>query len=131
MKLTKSFFLMICMVLVLIPLVSCSPSTGAAAKFPTGKFVNESDPARGMLFNEDGTWAGYLGGIDPVVEGTYSVKGDLYTETSNNDDSEPKCQGPATYKWSFDGTKLTFTLVGEDPCRPRRAAYDSILIRPK
>lgn len=99
----------------------------AAAKFPTGKFVNESDPARGMLFNADGTWAGYFGGIDPVVEGTYGVEGDLYTETSNSD---TKCPYPATYRWHFDGVKLTFELVGEDPCTPRRAAYGSILLRP-
>jgi hypothetical protein len=97
------------------------PPTPASA-FPTGTFVHEHHKDWAFQFNEDGTWLYFFGNLKvPEVKGTYSVDGDLYTETSCSD---PACPFPATYKWTYDGQNLTFQLVGGDQCGPRRSAYD-------
>jgi len=84
--------------------------------------VHEQHKTWVFQFNEDGTWAYYFYNLEaPEVEGTYSVDGGLYTETSASD---PACPFPASYKWSYDGQKLTFQLFGEDKCGPRKGAYD-------
>jgi uncharacterized cupredoxin-like copper-binding protein len=100
---------------------STEPSAGPAAKFPTGRFVSVNDGALSHQFNDDGTFA-FLIGEAPVVEGTYRTEGDLYVELSNND-SDPACQDHPTYKWSFDGDRLSFSPVDDDTCRPRREAF--------
>jgi hypothetical protein len=40
-------------------------------------------------------------------------------------DSVPVCPGesPAPYKWRASGGKLTLTLAGKDPCKPRAALF--------
>ena len=104
---------------------ACVSSNGVKStlmvKFPTGKFVHETVKTWIFQFNEDGTWLYYFDSTLPEVEGTYSIDGNLYTETSVND---PDCPFPATYKWTYDGLKLIFTLVGEEKCGPRKGAYD-------
>lgn len=92
-----------------------------AAVFPTGRFVSVKDGALSHQFNDDGTYA-FLVGEVPVVEGTYRTEGDLYIEVSNNE-TDPQCQGHPTYKWSFDGSTLTFSPTSEDTCRGRREAF--------
>ncbi len=92
-----------------------------AAQFPTGRFVSVNDSALSHQFNADGTFAFLIGEV-PVVQGTYRTEGDLYMELSN-DDTDPKCQDPPGYKWSFDGDTLTFSPVSEDTCKGRREAF--------
>ena len=94
-----------------------SPSPSAAG-FPTGKFVWEGSELQGVYLNEDQTWSAFYYG-ENVDEGTYSVRGNLYTQETSN-----VCTSPATYEWSFDGTNLKFNLQGEDPCDIRKASFD-------
>ena len=102
-------------------LVSATPSP--MSRFPTGRFIHENHKNWVFQFNPDGTWLYFYGNLEaPEVEGTYSVDGNLYTETSASD---PACPFPASYTWSYDGQNLTFQLVGEDKCDPRKSAYDS------
>jgi hypothetical protein len=74
-------------------------------------------------FNEDGIWAFFVDNREvPAVSGTYSVDGNLYTETSSD---LPACPSfPATYTWAFDGQNLSFELHGTDECGIRRFHYD-------
>ncbi len=99
-----------------------SVASSAAASFPTGKFTSLSDKARAYQFNPDGTFAFYFGGIDPVVQGNYTVVGDLLS-VNNPDETDPKCQGSVTYQWSLNGDKLTFAPVGQDTCKDRRDSF--------
>lgn len=99
-----------------------------SARFPTGKFISVSDKAQGYQFNEDGSFAYYLGGVDPVVQGNYTVVGDLLS-VINPTETDAKCQGSVTYHWSFDGQKLTFAPFGEDACRARRDSFSDTYIK--
>ena len=119
---SKNFaWLVIGLMLTTLLFTACSSPSSAASGFPTGKFVLPDDASQGVNFNKDGTWSGFLGDMT-VAEGTYQVKGDLYTEEAG-----PKaCPTPATYKFSFDGTNLKFDLVGEDDCQNRRESFDGV-----
>ena len=100
-------------------LAACVPPTPAPPEFPTGRFVN-ADGDEEFQFNEDGTWSYFQGqSQSPVVFGTYSIDGDLYTDETNSD---PDCPFPGTYTWPYDGGTLTFRLV-EDECDGRPGAY--------
>jgi hypothetical protein len=110
------------------PVVSSSPTSmpteplrEGAVSFPTGKFVNVKDKAIAFNYNEDGTFEFFAAGKDPVLVGTYTLDGDLITWV-NPTETDPKCMDEVSYHWAFDGEKLTFAPVGEDPCRPRREA---------
>jgi hypothetical protein len=64
---------------------ACAPMPASAPAFPTGKFLLEGAGDRALQFNEDGTFAALLlPGDVHLAEATYSVKGDVFTETSNN-----------------------------------------------
>jgi len=107
---------------------SVGPSA-ASSDFPTGiKFVSVHDKGIGMKYNADGTWAYYFAGTDPVFTGTYTVEGNLITMV-NPSETNPKCMGPATYQWSFDGEKLTFAPTGDDACRGRRESNGDTYVR--
>jgi uncharacterized cupredoxin-like copper-binding protein len=93
-------------------------STG---NFPIGRFVSVHDKAIGLKYNQDGTFEFYFASKDPIFVGTFTVEGDRIT-TVRPDDTDPKCAGPATYTWSFDGEKLTFSPTFDDPCKGRRDA---------
>ena len=119
---------------VLLLLLSCTGLSSSSTEFPTGTFlhekhqqvVQENQPYRNWAFqfNGDGTWAFFTGDREmPVVSGTYSVDGNLYTEVSSD---FAACPFPATYMWSFDGQNLSFVLHGEDDCAERRIAYDGV-----
>ena len=105
-----------------------SVTAETASSFPTGKFVSVNDKAKGYQFNADGTFGYYLGGVDPVVQGTYSVVGNLLS-VRNPDETDPQCQGSVTYQWFFDGEKLTFSPMGDDTCRPRRDSFGDTYIK--
>jgi hypothetical protein len=93
--------------------------------FPTGKFLNpKSEIGAGMEFKDDGTWRAFNSGFT-LARGTYSIDGDLYIEESNNGN----CPVPMSYKYSFDGTNLTFELTDQskvDSCGERQMGFDGV-----
>ena len=105
-------------------LAACASSS---SDFPIGKFyVSGSERTEGFEFDRDGSF-NYFSGDEKVMEGTYTVEGDVYTETSNNGEgAEPACKLPSTYNWVYDGTTLRFTVI-EDKCMARRSAYTDYL----
>jgi hypothetical protein len=105
-----------------------------APDFLTGTFFHKHADATFCVFefNEDGTWAFFwkvpsvdVSSRQPYLRGTYSVAGNLYTETSI---SGADCPWPATYAWTFDGQTLAFQVVGEDRCGDRQQTYESPLL---
>jgi hypothetical protein len=98
------------------------PAEATTAAFPTGKFLREDSKSKGLQFNKDGTFL-VLEGTSPFVEGTYSVKGGVYTEESNNQG----CLTGLHYKYTFDGVNLKFQPVEDpikDPCAGRRGDFN-------
>jgi hypothetical protein len=118
----KIVLLVIGLVLASLILTACGSASAADSNFPTGKFLLTDSEYEGVYWNKDGTWSGFAFG-QTIAEGTYHVKGDLYTEEAA---PETACPTSATYKYSFDGTNLKFELVGEDTCQNRRESYDGI-----
>jgi dipeptidyl aminopeptidase/acylaminoacyl peptidase len=92
-------------------------------EFPVGVFVHEENGSWELQFNDDGT---YLFFVDGVVDatGSYSTVGDLYIETT--DYAPCRHARTATYRWTYDGRRLAFQLVGEDGCSPRRSSLDGV-----
>ncbi len=122
----KRFVLLVSgMILLSLLLAACSPTKETS--FPTGKFIKSGASSHGLIFNEDGTFSVFDGGIT-LVSGTYSVDGDTYTEESN----DAGCTDvPRSFKYVFDGTNLTFNYIGdpaEDTCGGggRRADFDNV-----
>lgn len=93
-----------------------------AASFPTGKFVSVNDKTVAYQFNPDGSFGFYFGGAQPVVEGRYTVVGNLLS-VNNPSETDPSCQGSITYKWAYDGKSLTFSPLSDDACRLRRESF--------
>jgi len=115
----KSAFTVGALVIILsLVLAACNPASSGAAKFPIGRFVSVSDQSNEYEFNKDKTWSYYQGGL-MAAKGTYQVEGNLYI-----DQGTPECPFKGTYQWSYDGKNLSFKLVGEDACEPRKAATD-------
>ena len=93
MKHNKLFLLMLALMFSL--LAACSPTAPTAApkptsapdttssNFPAGKFIQSGKTDYGLIFNKDGTFSVFDGGTT-LVTGTYSVDGNVYTETSND-----------------------------------------------
>lgn len=107
---------------ILIGLFLIAGCGGSSAEFPSGYFVTEGFSDSGFKFNADGTWATVLYGKEQI-HGTYEVNGNVFTELTNDvPTDDPVCKSPSKYEWSFDGSKLTFSLV-EDECRDRAEAY--------
>ena len=116
-KLTKW---VIGLVLASIFITACGSASASGPQFPTGKFTLKTDQDIYYAFNGNKTWSyHYYGEIG--AQGKYSIKGNLYTEKGTDE-----CRFPGTYEWTFDGSNLTFKLVGEDKCDPRREATDGM-----
>ena len=113
--------LMFVFMLVSLIVSGCGSTSKSDSNFPTGKFVLADSEYEGIYFNPDGTWSGFAFG-STIAEGTYHIKGDIYTEEANPEG----CPTDASYKYSFDGTNLKFELVGEDTCQNRRESLDGI-----
>jgi hypothetical protein len=100
---------------------------GSSKEFPTGRFLKSGSTTHALVFNEDGTLA-VMEGSTTLVVGKYSVQDDIFTMESDNFGC------PAvSMKYTFDGTKLTFSYVGspeDDPCAPRRADFDNVTYTP-
>lgn len=105
MKNKKWFVLTLGLVFVSLILVACGDS---ASNFPTGKFIKSGTENYGLVFNPDGTFSVFGDGAT-FVTGTYSVKGNVFTETSNNGG----CETNVSFTYEFDGTNLTFQYVGD------------------
>ena len=125
MKNNKTLLLVLGLILLSVMLAACSSSK--ETNFPVGKFIKSGASSHGLIFNENGTFSVFEGGTT-LVTGTYSVDGDTYTEESNN----AGCTDvPRSFKYTFDGTSLTFSYVGdpaEDTCGGggRRADFDNV-----
>jgi hypothetical protein len=129
MKNNKLLLLMPVLVLLSLVLAACGSKKEANSptgepNFPTGKFINSGAPNYGHIFNEDGTFSAFAGS-STLVTGTYSVDGDTFTIES--DDSG--CP-PWSFKYTWDGTNLTFNYIGDradDPCGVHRGnAFDNV-----
>ncbi len=121
MKSTKVVSWILTGMLLAILLAACN-STGNAG-FPTGKFVRSDNKDHGFVF-KDGAWTVFDGG-STLVNAKYTVNGDVFTETSN----DQNCPDPMHFKYVFDGTKLTFNYVAkpaDDPCDGRRGDMNNV-----
>ena len=123
MKNKKILLIVIGLVFVSLILSACSSS--GKSGFPTGKFVDPNDEnGGGLQFNADGTWTAFNTNY-VLAKGTYSVDNDKYIEESNN----AGCSAPMRFKYTFDGTHLTFNYIGnpaDDSCDGRRAGFDNV-----
>jgi hypothetical protein len=121
MKNNKLFLLVLSLVLLSLLLAACGSSKDA--HFPTGKFIKSGTVNHELVFNNDRTFS-VLDGSITIVNGTYSVDGDIYTDESNDQNCPPM-----SFKYTFDGTNLTFNYVGnpaDDPCGGRRGDFDNV-----
>src|SRR5215208_1230741 len=96
----KIVLLVIGLVLTSLIAAACGSISTVESNFPTGKFVLPNNEYEGVYFSEDGTWYAFYYGDHPA-EGTYSVKGDLYIEESNNSNCG---KSPMSFGYTFDGT---------------------------
>ncbi|MBL8100156.1 MAG: hypothetical protein JNK81_13310 [Anaerolineales bacterium] len=93
--------------------------------FPTGRFIQEGSREYGITFNADGTFS--VGNItNTFITGTYTADDKTFTETSNTGG----CKTNISFNYTFDGTNLTFTYVGnpEDDasCNGRYADFNNV-----
>ena len=121
MKHQKSFRTIVLSMLVLsIILSACNASSVKNASFPSGKFVSSSDSNLVYEFNEDNTWAYYIGGL-MGAKGTYRIEGNKWVEEGTKE-----CNFEGVYTWTYDGKNLSFVLDGTDSCSPRKEATDGM-----
>lgn len=122
MKHNKWFALLVGLMLLSFALAACG---GGQSGFPTGKFIKEGTQEYGLQFNEDGTFA-VFNGSQIFVTGTYKVEGSVFTETGNTGGCEPNVD----FNYTFDGSKLTFTYVGnpddDKACGGRYADFNNV-----
>lgn len=114
MKAKKFLFAWLTVLILGLVLSACS----SGAKFPTGKFMDAQNNSLGYYLNQDKTWT-YIYYGEHSAQGKYKVKDNLWVNQGDKD-----CPFSATYEWSFDGSNLSFKLVGEDQCQPRKEATD-------
>lgn len=98
----------------------------ASSSFPIGKFIKSGTTDYGFIFNEDGTYSRFESNVT-ATSGTYSVDGNVFTETSN----DGVCASNISHTFTFDGKNLTFNYVGnpqDDTCGGggRRADFDNV-----
>jgi hypothetical protein len=121
MKNKKSLLLVSVMLLLSLMLAACGSKN--EANFPTGTFISAEDPDYAQVFNEDGTFRAIWKG-STLATGTYSVDGDTFITESTNTGCPPW-----SFKYTWDGTNLTFNYIGnraDDPCGGTRGnAFDN------
>lgn len=105
--------------------VTYTLSDASESNFPTGKFIKEGTTQQGLRFNEDGTFQVFNGDI-VFVNATYITDDSTFTETSNNSG----CKVNVSFNYIFDGSKLTFTYVGnpedDKTCDGRYASFNNV-----
>ncbi len=128
-------FHVLVLALVLAACGSTTPTTAPAnptelpateeANFPIGKFIQSGKTDYGLLFNADGTFSVFEGD-NTFVRATYTVEGNVFTETSN----DGGCETNESFIYTFDGTNLTFTYVGDPDddtaCAGRHADFNNV-----
>lgn len=118
----KKGLLFACLLVLISTLSACG---GGDSGFPAGKFIKEGTQEYGLQFNEDGTFA-VFNGSQTFVTGTYEVNGSVFTETGNTGGCEPNVD----FNYTFDGSKLTFTYVGDPEadkdCSGRYADFNNV-----
>ena len=120
MKTKRLLLLVTGLMLVSLALAAC----GGKPEFPTGKFIQSGTTDYGLMFNPDGTFSVFEGD-NTYVTGTYSVDGNVFTETSNTGG----CSTDVSFTYEFDGTNLTFNYAGkttDDPCGGRREDFNNV-----
>jgi hypothetical protein len=120
----KKFLLLVSVLALLSALLAaCGSKAEANLHFPTGKFISTADPDFAQVFNEDGTFKAIWKG-STLATGTYSAKGDTFTTESTSTGCPPW-----SFKYTWDGTNLTFNYIGDradDPCGSTRGnAFDN------
>lgn len=95
------------------------------SNFPSGKFIKTGTANYGLLFNADGTFSVFEGD-NTFVRATYTVEGDIFTETSNTGG----CETNESFTYTFDGKNLTFNYVGnpddDTACDRRHADLNNV-----
>jgi hypothetical protein len=95
------------------------------SKFPNGKFIKAGTTNYGLLFNADETFSVFEGD-NTFVRATYTVEGNVITETSNTGG----CETNESFTYTFDGTNLTFNYVGnpddDAACAGRHADFNNV-----
>ena len=123
MKNNKLLLLVLGLMLLSLLLVACGPTK--EANFPTGKFIQVGKTNYGLVFNQDGTFS-VVEGSNTFVSGTYSVDGNIFTETSN----DAGCKTNVNFTYTFDGINLTFNYVGDPDndfdCMGRRHDFNNV-----
>ena len=122
MKSKKPLVSIVSLLLLSLTLVACGSTEESS--FPTGQFMKVGATNHGLIFDEDGTFSVFDGSMT-IVTGTYRVEEDTYIETSN----DANCPVPMSFKFTFDGTNLTFNYVGnpvDDPCGGRRSDFNNV-----
>ncbi len=118
------FSLALVLLIATLILVGCGGS--AEANFPTGKFIKEGTSDNGLIFRNDGSFSAFILDGVTLVNGTYTVKGDTFTETGN----DGGCKSPVDFKYTFDGSKLTFNYAGnpedDKDCSGRYADFNNV-----
>ena len=102
--------------------VSAPEQTDDAA-FPTGIFVSTVSDDVWFEFNEDDTGRMVLADELYEVTMTYATHGNLWTEMMMDGPIGDQWV-PATYRWDFDGERLTFEKAAEDLVADRKAVMD-------
>jgi hypothetical protein len=118
----KKGFLFAGLLALVMALSACG---GGNSGFPTGTFAKQGVENYTLEISEDGTYVVKNQGM-VLARATYSVDGNVFTETSNNGGCETNVQ----FNYTFDGSKLTFTYVGDPEadkdCSGRYADFNNV-----
>jgi len=112
------------LVIISASLAACGSSESSGDEFPTGRFIREGTTDYGFVFTEDGRWT-VFDGPTTIVRATYTVDGNVFTETSN----DAGCATGKSFTYTFDGTHLHFAYVANperDRCHGRRNDLDDV-----
>ncbi len=91
----------------------------AQVAFPIGHLEPTDGHRESVRFDADGTCASFGPGWEMPC--TYAINGNLFTETSY--EGSMRYKFPATYRWDWDGERLSFEPWSRDDVEPRVAAY--------
>ncbi len=126
MKHNRIFSLALVFLLLALALAACGGSSSKASNFPTGKFIKQGETDYGLIFRDDGTFAVFVQGNVTVVNGKYEADSTTFTETGN----DVGCKSPMKFKYTFDGSKLTFNYAGNPDddldCAGRHADFNNV-----
>lgn len=108
-----------------VPAIEPTAESAVSSNFPAGKFIKEGTTNYGLLFNADGAFSVFEGD-NTFVRATYTVEGNVLTETSN----DGGCETNESFTYTFDGTSLTFNYVGnpddDTACAGRHADFNNV-----